>query len=218
MQFCIIMMISSLPQAGQAADKQEKAARRAAILMQKMQQDMNAEKNALQTQMDEQKKTMEGQLRQAQSTQRKSAEQLQAQLRKAQQLQAEQQQLVQVRDGLAQKNQALNSELTSLQALNAELQRQFKQSQQALAEQVARSQDMKDVAARTDRQLLGCEEKNTRLYQYGHELVSLYDDASTYTKVMRQEPFFQLKRVELENILQKTKDNLDESAFNMSVK
>jgi hypothetical protein len=41
--------------------------------------------------------------------------------------------------------------------------------------------------------------------------VNLYADASAYQRLMRAEPFFQLKRVELENILQAKQTQLLEN-------
>jgi len=43
--------------------------------------------------------------------------------------------------------------------------------------------------------------------------VQIYDDPSRYEAIMRKEKFFQLKRVELENILQNQQDKLDEARF-----
>ena len=47
-----------------------------------------------------------------------------------------------------------------------------------------------------------CVAKNAKLYDYGLELVKLYENPSLYRRLLLNEPFSQLKRVELENILQ----------------
>ena len=56
----------------------------------------------------------------------------------------------------------------------------------------------------------GCVAKNAKLYYYGLELVKLYENPSRYKKLVLTEPFSQLKRVELENILQEYNDKIDE--------
>ena len=54
-----------------------------------------------------------------------------------------------------------------------------------------------------------CVAKNAKLYDYGLELVKLYENPSLYRRIVLNEPFSQLKRVELENILQSYNDKID---------
>ena len=54
-----------------------------------------------------------------------------------------------------------------------------------------------------------CLAKNAKLYDYGLELVKLYENPSLYKQVVLTEKFSQLKRVELENILQNYNDKID---------
>ncbi len=54
-----------------------------------------------------------------------------------------------------------------------------------------------------------CVAKNAKLYDYGLELVKLYENPSLYRRIVLNEPFSQLKRVELENILQNYNDKID---------
>lgn len=187
---------------GWAAEKQDKAAKRAAILMQKMKQDLEAEKSALQTQFEQEKKDLSQALDHAQTEQRSHSAKLQGQVKRNQQLQSENQKLT-------QENEALSAQLKQLQTQLAEQGQQLEITQEALkaAKTDLDTNDMQRKAlvakvGASHQQLVSCEEKNSRLYNYGHELISLYDDASVYQKIMRSEPFFQLKRVELENLLQ----------------
>jgi chromosome segregation ATPase len=64
--------------------------------------------------------------------------------------------------------------------------------------------------ALTTKSLNACEAKNTKLHQFGTELIQIYDKPSSYEAAMRKEQFFQLKRVELENILQNRQDQLND--------
>ncbi len=187
---------------GWAAEKQDKAAKRAAILMQKMKQDLEAEKSALQTQFEQEKKELSQALDHAQTEQRSHSAKLQGQVKRNQQLQSDNQKLT-------QENEALSAQLKQLQTQLAEQGQQLEITQEALkaakTDLDTNDRQRKTLVAKvgaSHQQLVSCEEKNSRLYNYGHELISLYDDASVYQKIMRSEPFFQLKRVELENLLQ----------------
>lgn len=194
-----------------AAEKQDKSAKRAAILMQKMKQDLEAEKSALQSQFEQEKQGLSQALDQAQSAQRSHSAKLQGQLKRNQQLQSDNQKLLQEKD-------ALSAQLKQLQTQLAEKNQQLEAAEQQLklahATQESNEQQRKQLLSKVSdnhQKLTSCEEKNSRLYAYGHELVDLYDNASFYQKVLRSEPFFQLKRVELENILQEKHSQLLEN-------
>ncbi len=201
----LTILLIGVHMSGTAAEKQDKAARRANILMQKMKQDMEAEKSAMQTQFEQEKKSMSEALNQAKSAQ------LQGQSRRNLQLQAESQKLTQEKAALSAQLQQLQSQLAE-QAQRLEATEQ--QLKSAKADLDVNDQQRKKLVANVStahQRLASCEEKNSRLYAYGNDLVGLYADASTYQKIMRAEPFFQLKRVELENILQDKRTQLIEN-------
>lgn len=207
----LTILLIGVHMSGTAAEKQDKAARRANILMQKMKQDMEAEKSAMQTQFEQEKKSMSEALNQAKSAQRSHSAQLQGQSRRNQQLQAESQKLTQEKAALSSQLQQLQSQLAE-QAQRLEATEQ--QLKSAKADLDVNDQQRKKLVANVStahQRLASCEEKNSRLYAYGNDLVGLYADASTYQKIMRAEPFFQLKRVELENILQDKRTQLIEN-------
>lgn len=185
-----------------AAEKQDKAAKRAAILMQKMKQDLESEKSAMQTQFEQEKQGLSQALDQAQSEQRSHAAKLQGQVKRNHQLQSDNEKLGQEKDALTAEVKQLQAQLAE-QAQHLEVTEQ--QLKMAKADLDTNDRQRKGLLAKisaSHQQLVSCEEKNSRLYSYGNELISLYDDASVYQKIMRSEPFFQLKRVELENLLQ----------------
>ncbi|MFD1123511.1 hypothetical protein ACFQ2T_13435 [Methylophilus flavus] len=194
-----------------AAEKQDKAARRANILMQKMKQDMEAEKSAMQTQFEQEKKSISDALNQAQSTQRSHSAQLQGQTKRNQQLQSEKQELGEEKAALAAQLQQLQSQLADqVQRLEA-TEQQLKLAKADLDVNDTQRKKLVANASNSHQKLVSCEEKNSRLFAYGNDLVGLYADASTYQRIMRAEPFFQLKRVELENILQDKRSQLIEN-------
>ncbi len=196
-----------------AAEKKDKAARRQALMMQKMKQDMEAEKATMQAQFEAQKKTLEEQLLAKNTELEQTNSELAASQRKAKNLSAElsktQTEKTAVETKLTDTQATLDSTkntLTDLQGVHA----------QALADLKFNDNQRKTISANladTTKQLNTCAAQNTKLHQFGTELIQIYDKPSQYDAVMRKEKFFQLKRVELENILQNQKDKLDEQRF-----
>jgi len=187
---------------GEAAEKQDKAAKRAAILMQKMKQDMETEKSAMQAQFDQEKQGLSQALGEAKSSQKAHSAKLQGQVRRNQQLESDKQKLSQEKDALSAQLQQLQAQLAEQAQRLETTEQQLKVAKADLATNDGQRKGLVSKVSATHQQLVACEEKNSRLYSYGHDLVDLYADASAYQRVLRAEPFFQLKRVELENILQ----------------
>ncbi|KQT33947.1 hypothetical protein [Methylophilus sp. Leaf414] len=206
-----VILLFTLHLSAVAAEKQDKAAKRANILMQKMKQDMEAEKSALQTQFEQEKKSMSDALNQAQSAQRSHSVQLQGQTRRNQQLQSEAQKLTQEKTVLSAQLQQLQSQLAEQTQRLESIEQQLKLAKSDLDVNDQQRKKLLANVSTAHQQLVSCEEKNSRLYAYGNDLIGLYADASTYQKIMRAEPFFQLKRVELENILQDKRAQLIEN-------
>jgi chromosome segregation ATPase len=196
-----------------AAEKKDKAARRQALMMQKMKQDMEAEKATMQAQFEAQKKTLEDQLLAKNTELEKNKSELVSSQRKVKKLGAElsktQAEKTAVETKLTDTQATLDSTkntLTDLQGVHA----------QALADLKFNDNQRKTISANladTTKQLNTCAVQNTKLHQFGTELIQIYDKPSQYDAMMRKEKFFQLKRVELENILQNQQDKLDDQRF-----
>jgi chromosome segregation ATPase len=91
-------------------------------------------------------------------------------------------------------------------------------NKQALADLEFNNQQRKTQAeniAQTTKRLNECAAKNQLLYSHGKSLIEIYQKPSFYENVMRNEKFFQLKRVQLENILQDKLDQLDGASVNL---
>lgn len=192
-----------------SAEKKDKAARKAALMMQKMKQDMDA----MQAQFATEKKTLEDQIKAETEAKALVEEKLSATEAKARSLSAT---LAKTQNEKA----ALDTQLTETKAILASTQTSLAdlkiQHQKALADLDFNDGQRKTLSsnlADTTKNLNTCEEKNGKLYAYGKDLIQIYDDPSRYEAVMRKEKFFQLKRVELENILQNLQDKLDEARF-----
>lgn len=54
-----------------------------------------------------------------------------------------------------------------------------------------------------------CAEHNARLYSIGEELIDRYQRKSVMGSLLEREPFTQIKKVELENLVQDYKDKID---------
>lgn len=196
-----------------AAEKKDKAARRQALMMQKMKQDMEAEKAAMQAQFDAQKKTFEEQLLAKNIELEQISKELASSQRKAKNLNAELNKTVDEKTALETKLAETQASLESTKVSLADLQGQYTQALADLKFNDNQRKTLSTNLADTTKQLNTCATNNTKLHQFGTELIQIYDKPSQYDAVMRKEKFFQLKRVELENILQNQQDKLDAERF-----
>ena len=194
-----------------AAEKKDKAARRAALMMQKMKQDMEAEKAAMQTQFDTQKKELEDKLKIKDEEFVKLDKRLNTAERKNKSLDAEVKKLSAEKVTLETKLQQTQAQLDTTQKNLADLKTLHNQALVDLKFNDNQRKNLSTNLAQTTKAVNDCEVKNGKLYQFGTELIQIYDKPSSYEAAMRKEQFFQLKRVELENILQNKQDKLDDA-------
>lgn len=193
-----------------AAEKKDKAARRAALMVQKMEQ----EKASMQTEFDLQKKALEDKLKASDEELQKVNTSLVAANRKVNHLETDLSKVNAEKTALETKQLQTQTQLETTQTSLADLTVQYKQAQTDLKFNDNQRKALSTNLAQTTQFLNTCEEKNTKLYQLGTELIQIYDKPNAYESVMRKENFFQLKRVELENILQNQQDKLDDARVN----
>lgn len=212
--FIVALLAGMLtPQTSFAAEKKDKAARRQALMMQKMKQDMEAEKASMQAQFDAQKKSLEEELLAKNIELEQTSNDLASTQRKARNLSDALSKTQTEKTTVETKLTDTQTNLESTKNTLAELQGVHAQ---ALADLKFNDNQRKTISANladTTKQLNTCAANNSKLHQFGTELIQIYDKPSRYEAVMRQEKFFQLKRVELENILQNQQDKLDEQRF-----
>jgi chromosome segregation ATPase len=192
-----------------AAEK-EKSSRRAALMMQKMKQDMDAEKATMQTQFDAQKKELEEKLKISDEELGKVKKLLATSERKNKILQGEIKKITLAKEAVDAKLLQTQNQLETTQKNLDDLKIQYQQAQADLKFNDNQRKTLATNLAQTTKSLDVCEAKNTKLHQFGTELIQIYDKPSSYEAVMRKEQFFQLKRVELENILQNRQDQLND--------
>jgi chromosome segregation ATPase len=203
----IIAMVSS---SNSYAEEKDKSSRRAALMMQKMKQDMEAEKAAMQTQFDAQKKELEDKLKSSDDELVKVKKLLSTAERKNKILQIEIKKVTLAKELVDAKLLQTQNQLEITQKKLDDLKVQYQQAQADLKFNDNQRKTLSSNLAQTTKSLDVCEVKNAKLHQFGTELIQLYDKPSTYEAVMRKESFFQLKRVVLENILQDRQDQLNE--------
>ncbi|HYN54336.1 MAG TPA: hypothetical protein VES38_06495 [Methylotenera sp.] len=190
-----------------AAEKKDKAARRAALMVQKMEQ----EKASMQAEFELQKKVLEDKLKASDEELQKVNTSLVAAKRKVNHLETDLSKINAEKTALETKQLQTQTQLETTQTSLADLTVLYKLAQTDLKFNDNQRKTLSTNLAQTTQFLNTCEEKNTKLHQFGTELIKIYDIPNAYESVMRKEKFFQLKRVELENILQNRQDQLDDA-------
>lgn len=203
----------SNPSMVDAAEKKDKSARKAALILQKMKQDMEAEKTAMQIQFDTQKKVFEDQLKLKENDLNQSIKQLDESVRKAKILSTVLAKTKDEKVAVETKLVATQINLEATQKNLADTTAQLKKANEDLSFNDNQRKTQSSNLAQTTKQVNECVEKNAKLHQFGTELIQIYDKPDRYNAAMRKENFFQLKRVELENLLQNQQDKLDDAKF-----
>ena len=217
--YLLIMTIalSTISSGNTVAAEKDKSARRAALMMQKMKQDMqaqmDADKAAMQVQLDTQKKEFEDKIKSKDEELAKQAKKLGAAERKNRNLESDIAKVTADKVLLDSKLQQTQSTLDTTQNNLAELKKQYTQAQTDLKFNDNQRKTLSTNLAQTNKAMDECTIKNGKLHQFGTELIQIFDKPSTYDAVMRKEQFFQLKRVELENVLQSKQDSLDDARY-----
>jgi chromosome segregation ATPase len=97
----------------------------------------------------------------------------------------------------------LAERLSKVEAEGAALDQKQRQTFQTLQE---REKELKQINRKYDQ----CAESNARLYTAADELIKRYEGRGAIGKVLEKEPFTQIKRVELERLVQDYKDRIDQ--------
>jgi chromosome segregation ATPase len=205
--FSILTSTLSMPSI--AADKKDKSAHRMQQMVQKIQQ----EKAELQTQMDQEKQVtagLEAEVKKSAGEASALKSNLSAANRKAGSLATSLLQANAEKSAVDTKLQQTQALLDNTQKSLSDLTLQYQTAQHDLKVNEQERTKLTGNLNQKVKVLEVCETKNSKLYGFGLELVKLYDKPSTYQAILNTEPFTQLKRVELENILQDYNDKIDE--------
>jgi hypothetical protein len=116
---------------------------------------------------------------------------------------------------------ALQAESDALKARLADTEKRLADSvalQQATAQTLAQVESAKKQTEGTlagkAHELQACQTDNGRLYAIGREMVVKYQDKSCQDALAQAEPFTGLKKVEVENLLEAWRDQLDREKIN----
>ena len=128
-------------------------------------------------------------------------------------------------DGFSRKNKRLAEDYAKEQGKAVDLEVRLKEAESNLRQTRTELADVSALQLESQRQLRTmasektalddtlaiCSGKNEQLYQFGRELIDHVERPEGFTSILRAEPFTQIKRVELENIFQDYRDNLDQN-------
>jgi len=188
------------------AQAEDKAARRAALLMRKMQADMQAQLDAKKTAFEQEKQAMAQEIAEQQVT----IDELtgaKANLGRAKR------RLTKDKTALEAQNKKTSAALDAANTQIEELTTKLKSTEDALAFSQEQRKTILANLGETNKSLSTCEAKNQKLYAYGSELIDFYESPKAVKAVKDKTSFLQSKRVVLDNLLQTQQDLLDENRF-----
>ena len=208
----IVLVTSLLASPALAAEKKDKAARRAQQMVQQIQQ----EKAQLQAQLDQElqaKAAMEADLAKAQAENVAIKSKLSAANVKIDGLEVNLKEMTAERLAFEAKLMKTQIELQATKTALNELDVKYQGTVYDLKVNEQQRANLTATSIQKTKLIDACVAKNNKLYDYGLELVKLYENPTDYKKVVLTEPFSQLKRVQLENILQDYNDKIDEQSL-----
>jgi chromosome segregation ATPase len=219
----LAVMLALVP-ATQAAEKKDKTAKRMAQMMQKLQQ-AQQEKAELQTQFEQEKAALKEKVKKSDQETSSIKGNLAVASRKAKMLTTELETVRKEKSDLearqSQSEASLQKTQFALESTRKNLTgmtQQYQVAQHDIKEGDAQRKELLANLASKGKQVIACQEKNAKLHEFGLQLVKIYDKPGTYEAILRTEPFSQIKRVELENILQDYRDKLDEQRIQTDTK
>ena len=191
-----------------AADKKDKASRRAQQMVQQIQQ----EKAQLQSQLDQAmqaKAVLDADMAKALEENTSLKTKLGAANRKIEGLEISLKEMTAERLAFEAKLLKTQTELEATKTALNELDVKYQANLYDLKVNEQQRANLTATTIQKTKVIDACLAKNAKLYDYGLELVKLYENPSLYKQVVLTEKFSQLKRVELENILQNYNDKID---------
>jgi chromosome segregation ATPase len=191
-----------------AADKKDKSAKRNAQMIQQLRQqqaELASAKEAQDAELANKEKALQDASREAAAAEG-SLKRVKAEFGKSSS------DLKKTKEALAETETQLTQTKTELEAL----QEQYKQALADLSFNEQQRKSQIESVALNNKLLNACTEKNQLLYAHSKSLIDIYETPSIYDSVMRKEPFFQLKRVELENILQNKLEEISDAKVSVT--
>ena len=213
-----MLMLCTLGIAGNASaavdDKKDRdAQRKLRLMMQSMEQEkavLASEKNSLSGQVESLNKQVSDLKNSSASVSRK----------KDARVVALENELLAVKES----NLSLSSKLQATQSSLEELTAKYQTSLQSLQASVEQGDEYKmkfqesvSNVSRQSQLIEMCEKKNMALYDLNVEILDRYRNKGVWSALLQAEPFTQIKKVEINNILQEYKEKLDDQKMENTV-
>ena len=112
-------------------------------------------------------------------------------------------------EALKQGKVELNEKIMQLEKQFSENQLSLRDTRQSLQQETTQKQRLEQSLGVRDKELGSCETKNKKLYQYQVELINRAQNRGSLDALLEREPLTQLKRVEIENLLEEYRDKID---------
>ena len=217
----IMLMLSTLGMAGNADaaadDKKERdAQRKLRLMMQHMEQEKAAlasEKNSLSSQVESLNKQINDLKNSVGVSRKKSAR-----------VGELEQELLAVKEENLSLSSKLQTSQTNLEDLTTKHRESLQSLQQELQASVAQGDEYKtkfqESASNVSRQsqlIEICEKKNMALYELNVDILERYKKKGVWSALFQAEPFTQIKKVEINNIIQEYKEKLDDQKMDNTV-
>jgi chromosome segregation ATPase len=113
---------------------------------------------------------------------------------------------------------AAKAEKESLAGRLAEAEKKLAETGEALRKAEAAGRQLDAGLKQTAQSLGACEAKNEKLHGYGTELLRKYEAKGCGEAMLQAEPFTGLRRVEIENYVEDTRDRLDEQKLDRAAR
>jgi len=200
----LLLAVSLLASPALAADKKDKASRRV--------QQIQQEKAQLQGQLDQAlqaKAVLEAYMAKAQEENVTLKTRLGGANRKIDGLEISLKEMTAERLDFEAKLLKTQTELEAIKTALSELNAKYQATLYDLKVNEQQRANLTATTIQKTKVIDACLAKNAKLYDYGLELVKLYENPSLYKQVVLTERFSQIKRVELENTLQNYNDKID---------
>jgi chromosome segregation ATPase len=195
-----------------SAQQDDRRAREAARRIQQLQQQLTQEK----AQLEQDKAKLEKE----NADKEKQIKQLQARVKRTEagtrQSEADVKQKTAELDRLKAQFEAMSLKFVEQRDKSDKLADSYKASVETIKQRDAeketlnvRTLEQREIIGRQSRLVQACEEKNLALYQLGTDLLQRYRNKSVMDALKQAEPFTQLEKVKMENLVQEYSEKLD---------
>lgn len=112
-------------------------------------------------------------------------------------------------DALKQTKTELSEKIAQLEKQFQETEKTLRETQRSLQLETSQKQRLEQNLGVRGKELGVCEAKNAKLYQYQVEMISRAQKRGSLDVLLEREPLLQMKRVEIENLLEEYRDKID---------